>query len=40
MINTIETIELAEKEWEEIGKELKISEDEINSSEYDYMDKD
>lgn len=40
MLDTPETIKETEKEWEELTKELGITEDEIMSHKYDYMDED
>lgn len=40
MLNTDENIRIAEEEMARLTAELGITEEEINSSKYDYMDED
>lgn len=40
MLDTEENIKETIKMWDDLAKELGITEEEINSSEYDYLDED
>lgn len=40
MLDTTENIKETEKEWQDRAEKLNITEEEIMSEEYDYLDKD